>query len=141
MSIPVTHSLSIPDHEVELQFTRSSGPGGQNVNKVSTRVELVFDVAHSPSLTPEQRERLLAKLRTRIDSSGRLHLASQDSRSQFKNREDVVRKFADLLRSALKVSKKRRHTAPTRGSKEARLKVKKTRSATKAMRQKPPVSE
>ncbi len=141
MTIPITATLAIPDHEIEFQFTRSSGPGGQNVNKVSTRVELLFNVAQSPSLTPDQKNRVLTKLGTRIDSSGILHVASQESRSQWKNRENAVEKLAELLRSALMVSKKRHRTKPSRSAKEQRHKVKKTHASKKLLRRKPRLTD
>ncbi len=141
MTIPITATLSIPDHEIEFQFTRSSGPGGQNVNKVSTRVELLFNVSQSPSLTPDQKTRILSKLATRIDSSGILHIASQESRSQWKNRESVLEKFAELLRAGLTVSKKRQRTKPSRSAKEKRHKVKKSHSTKKVLRRKPRLTD
>lgn len=128
--------LRIPESELEFRFTRSSGPGGQNVNKVATRVELRFDVAHSPSLDERKRGRLQQRLAGTIDRDGMLHLASQESRSQWKNRVDVVEKFVALLRKALAPQQRRIATGPTPGSRQARAKQKRTRSATKALRRK-----
>ncbi len=125
MDIFVTSSVSIPEREIEFQFSRSGGPGGQNVNKVSTRVELLFNVGSTLSLTSEEKSRVFSKLGSRIDSTGVLHVSSQDSRSQWKNRELVVAKFADLLRLSLVVHKKRHATKPSHSSKVKRVKAKK----------------
>jgi ribosome-associated protein len=127
-------TLTIPRAELGYKATRSGGPGGQHVNTSSTRIELVWDVAASPSLTGEQRARLLEKLATRIDSEGQLHLDSSGSRSQHRNREDVTERFRELIAQALKVPRPRRPTKPPRASKEARLKAKKERSEVKRSR-------
>jgi ribosome-associated protein len=133
-SIDILTSLSIPENELDFQFTRSGGPGGQNVNKVSTRVELLFNVADSSALSPPQKERILSTLGSRIDNQGVLHVASQESRSQWKNREQVVTKFAGLLRNALAVGKKRVATRASRSSKEVRFKEKKVQAVKKKLR-------
>jgi ribosome-associated protein len=127
-------TLTIPRAELGYKATRSGGPGGQHVNTSSTRIELVWDVAASPSLTGEQRARLLEKLATRIDSEGQLHMDASSSRSQHRNREDVTERFRTLIAQALKVPKKRRPTKPPRASKEARLKEKKQRGEVKRSR-------
>ena len=134
MDIFITNTVSIPDNEIDFQFSRSGGPGGQNVNKVSTRVELRFNVGATSSLTSEEKSRVFSKLKTRIDGNGILHVASHESRSQWKNREQVVEKFTDLLRSTLLVQKKRHATKPTRSSKINRVKSKKTVGAKKRLR-------
>jgi len=126
--------LKIPDSELEFRFTRSSGPGGQNVNKVSTRVELLFDLAGSPSLDERVRHRLQRKLAGMVDRDGVLHLASQESRSQWKNRVDVVEKFTDLLKKALAPQHRRVATGPTSASRQRRATQKRARAATKASR-------
>jgi ribosome-associated protein len=128
--------LAIPASELEFRFTRSSGPGGQHVNKVATRVELMFDVARSPSLDEHARSRLRRRLAGIIDTDGVLHLASQDSRSQWKNRVDVVAKFVAALEKALTPQHRRIPTGPTSASRQARAKQKRVRSATKALRRK-----
>ncbi len=126
--------LKIPESELKFRFTRSSGPGGQNVNKVATRVELMFDVAHSLSLDDRKRDRVQRRLAGMTDGDGVLHVASQESRSQWKNRMDVVEKFARLLRKALAPQQRRIATGPTSASRQARSKQKRTRSATKLLR-------
>ncbi|MRR52829.1 MAG: aminoacyl-tRNA hydrolase, partial [Rhodocyclaceae bacterium] len=88
--IRITPELAIPLVEIELRFSRSSGPGGQNVNKTATRVELLFDVANSAALSDSQRDRLLERLRGQIDARGVLHLSSSEYASQWRNRQDVI---------------------------------------------------
>ncbi len=133
-TIIIHPQLSIPLSELGFQFTRSGGPGGQNVNKVSTRVELVFDVQGSASLTSDQKARIAQVLKSRLDSGGVLHIAAQESRSQWRNREDVVERFAALLAHALKPQKKRVATRATSGSRQKRLKSKKAHGLKKQTR-------
>lgn len=128
--------LRIPESELQFRFTRSGGPGGQNVNKVATRVELLFDVARTGALDDDARARVQKKLAGVIDGRGVLRLASQESRSQWKNRGDVVEKFIQLLRRALAPQQRRIATGPTTGSRQSRAKQKRARSATKALRRK-----
>ena len=132
--IHITHSTSIPASEISYQFTRSGGPGGQNVNKVSTRVELLFDVKNSIGLDDRQKERVFTVLSGRIDGDGILRLASQDSRSQWRNRQDVLEKFVQLISAAITPERKRRATAPSRTSKEKRFRAKQTRAVKKRLR-------
>ena len=132
--IDINSTVTIPESELEFLFTRSGGPGGQNVNKVSTRVELLFNVLSSSHLSREEKQRIITKLKSRIDAEGNLHVASQESRSQWKNREIVVGKFVKLLHTALVVHKKRIATKPTRSSKQSRFTAKKTLSAKKKYR-------
>jgi ribosome-associated protein len=130
-ALRINKQLTIPRAELTFRFSRSSGPGGQHVQKSSTRVELLFDVANSPSLTESQRARVLERLGSYLDSSGVLHLTSQSERSQLRNREEVVTRFQSLMHQALKRRKRRKPTHPTATSKEERLRKKKKRSEVK----------
>lgn len=141
MNIIITSAISIPESEISFQFTRSSGSGGQNVNKVATRVELLFNIKNSPSLTSEEKERVMVAYASRIDGEGYLRVVSQESRSQWKNRELAVRKFAAALRKALVKRKKRVATRPSGASKEARVHRKKKHSVKKALRKRIPPSD
>ena len=132
--LAILPGITIPVSELEFRTSRSGGPGGQNVNKVESKVELLFDAANSPSLTGAQRSRLMERLKSRIDSSGVIHLSSQISRSQLANRELVVGEFVRLVRVALKPAKKRVKTRPSRASREERLKWKRIRSEKKKYR-------
>ena len=133
-ALHITDTLSIPLSELRFRFARSSGPGGQHVNRSATRVELFFDVASSPSLTEAQRERALKALAPYIDSDGVLHLVSQTFRSQLRNREEVVERFQTLMREAMRVPKRRRPTRPSRAAQEKRLASKRHRSEIKRQR-------
>lgn len=126
----------IPDLSGELSFqtSRSSGPGGQNVNKVNSRVELRFDLVHSTILTEAQKVVLRSKLANRLTVEGVLVLTSQEDRSQLRNKELVVARFYALLAEALKPKKRRRATRPTRASVEKRIHAKKQRSERKSSR-------
>lgn len=132
--IHIDRTLAIPAAELDFRFSRSSGPGGQHVQKSSTRVELLFDVAGSPSLTDDQRARISKRLESYLDADGVLHLVSQSERSQWRNRQDVIDRFAELLRSALKRRKKRKPTSPTAASQERRIARKKRRGQKKKLR-------
>ncbi len=123
----------------ELVFiaTRSSGPGGQHVNKVSTRVELRFNIPESSLLTEDQKLIILTRLKNKITDDGTLIIVSQESRSQFKNKEKVLEKFYQLLQKALKPVVKRIPTKPTAGSKKKRLDYKKKLSEKKLKRKSP----
>jgi ribosome-associated protein len=117
----ITSQVSIPLSELSFRTSRSGGPGGQNVNKVETKVEILFDVARSPRLSDAQRSLILERLKGRIDSSGILRVTAQQSRSQFQNKEFAVERLTNLLRSALKPTKARVRTKPTRKAKANRL--------------------
>lgn len=130
----INDELSIPLTELSFRFSRSSGPGGQHVQKSSTRVELLFDVTNSPSLTGAQRTKVLGRLSGYIDSAGVLHLVSQSERSQLRNREEAIARFESLLRQALKRRKRRKPTRPTAESQERRLRKKWQRSQIKKWR-------
>ena len=120
----VTDTVTIPMAELQFHFSRSGGPGGQHVNRTATQVELTFDVQRSASLDESQRARVLGKLKSAIDSRGVLHLTCQATRSQSRNRAEVVERFQRLLRKALHVPKPRRPTRPGRAAVERRLQEK-----------------
>jgi ribosome-associated protein len=132
--LQITPTLAIPDDELIERFVRSSGPGGQNVNKVSTAVELRFDVANSPTLPEDLRARLLARRDRRITDEGVLVLSAQRFRTQDRNREDARERLAAVITAALHVPKKRIATKPSRGAKERRLGEKRVRATVKRQR-------
>jgi ribosome-associated protein len=131
-------TLNIPDLTAEFQFltSRSSGPGGQNVNKVNSKVELRFDVQNSTLLSEDQKNILLVKLATKITSEGILSVVSQRDRSQLANKEDAIEKLYLLITKALKPVKPRKNTRPTKGSVERRLTTKRIKAEIKQNRQK-----
>jgi ribosome-associated protein len=137
--LEITPDLRLPVDELTFRASRSGGPGGQHVNTSSTRVELVWDVENSPSLTSDQRERIRTRLATRISSEGLLILASSATRSQHRNRQEVTERFAEMLRGALHIPRARRKTKPSRAEREKRLRSKKRRSETKRLRRPPSV--
>ena len=120
----VTDTMTIPMSELQFHFSRSGGPGGQHVNRTATQVELTFDVQGSASLDESQRARVLSKLKSAIDSRGVLHLTCQTTRSQSRNRAEVIERFQRLLQQALHVPKPRRPTRPGRVAVERRLQEK-----------------
>ena len=132
--LDITPALAIADDELTERFVRASGPGGQNVNKVATAVELRFDVAHSASLPEDLRARLLARRDRRLTDDGVLVIAAQRFRTQERNRDDARQRLAAIIQAALHVPKKRIATKPTKGSKERRLSGKRERSAVKKTR-------
>ena len=132
--IEIHRDLRIPSSEISFTSSRSSGPGGQNVNKVSTRVTLLFNVAASPSLTKAQKERLWEHLGTRISQAGVLQVNSQEHRSQLRNRQAALGRFERLLRQALHRPRPRRPTRKPRRAKEERLRRKKQRGQIKKRR-------
>jgi ribosome-associated protein len=138
MGIVINSHLIISSSEIAYRTTRSSGPGGQHVNKAETQVELLFDVTHSPSLTEAQRRRILSQLKNLIDQDGVLHLTAQSERSQLRNREIVTARFQAVLAAALRVPKRRRPTKPTAASKTKRIESKKRRGQIKQLRRSPP---
>ncbi len=122
---------AIPEQELVERFVRASGPGGQNVNKVSTAVELRFDIANSPSLDEAVRARLLAKRDRRLTDEGVLVINAQRFRTQERNREDARERLAAFIASGLQAPRKRIATRPTRGARERRLGEKRERSTIK----------
>jgi ribosome-associated protein len=127
----VTRSVVLPLSEVELRFSRSSGPGGQHANTSETRVEAIFAVEASSALTDAQKRRVLAK------AGPTLRAIAQDERSQLRNRELAIERLVEQLRQALKVERRRVATKPTRAARERRLESKKRRSQTKKLRRPP----
>ena len=131
-SIRVTRSVAIPAAEIELRFSRSSGPGGQHAQKTESRVEAVFDVEASTALSPAQKRRVLAK------AGPVLRAVAQDERSQWRNRERAVERLVETLREALRVERKRVPTKPSAAARERRLDEKRRRAQTKRLRRSPP---
>ena len=136
-TLEISPLLRLPLAELEYRASRSGGPGGQHVNTSSTRIEVWWDIAASPSLSEDQRARLLSRLAPRLAGSGRLRLVSAGSRSQLRNREEVTERLRDLVARALVVPKRRKPTRPTRAAKAARLEAKRRRSTTKRERRRP----
>jgi ribosome-associated protein len=130
-SIQVTRSVSLPRSEIELRFSRSSGPGGQHAQKSDTRVEASFDVEASSALSHAQKRRVIAK------AGPVLRAVAQDERSQWRNRELATERLVESLREALRVPRRRRPTKPTKASRERRLEAKRRRGDTKRLRRPP----
>jgi ribosome-associated protein len=130
-SIQVTRSVALPLEEVELRFSRSSGPGGQHANTSETRVEAVFDVEGSAALSDAQKRRVLAK------AGPTIRAVAQDERSQSRNRELAVERLVDQLREALRVERRRVPTKPSAAARERRLEGKRRRADTKRLRRPP----
>ncbi|MFQ5738490.1 MAG: alternative ribosome rescue aminoacyl-tRNA hydrolase ArfB [Acidobacteriota bacterium] len=135
--IQVTPEVSISESELKFTASRSSGPGGQNVNKVSSRVSLTFDLKASPSLSDDQKKRILRCLSSRINKEGVLRIASQEHRTQAANRRAVVERFVQLLAHCLRPRRLRRHTAIPERVRLHRLREKSRRSELKRLRATP----
>ncbi|SRR6266545_3881603 len=136
--VRITPEVAIPAEELEFRASRSSGPGGQGVNTTDSRVELRFDLAGSPSIPPEAKERALRRLSSRVDSSGRLRLVAQNQRSQLANRRDATERLAAMLASAMAVPRTRRPSRPSAAATARRVESKRRRATTKRLRRRPP---
>ena len=130
----ISKNITIPDEELNEEFFLASGPGGQNVNKVTSAVRLRFNVLETTALPPDVKARLLEKVGSRLTSNGELIIEAQRHRTQLKNRDDAAERLTEIIRSALHAPKKRRPTKPTKASVKRRIDNKKQRSTTKKLR-------
>jgi len=136
MTAQRTIHFQLIKHELIFSTSRSSGPGGQNVNKVNSKVTLKWDIAHSEIVTEEEREIISKKLASRMTADGVLMLTSQDNRSQIQNKEEAIEKLEALLIKAFEKKKKRKATKPSKGAVQNRIEKKKKNSEKKQWRQK-----
>ncbi len=134
MDLQISSSITIPEAELRLSFARSSGPGGQNVNKVSSKAILHFAAVTSPSLPPDVRQRFVERYQSRLTNAGEVVIHSEEYRDQPRNIQSCYDKLREMIVAVLRPPNKRRPTKPTRGSKVRRLKEKKARSDVKAGR-------
>lgn len=139
--IRVTPKISIDEREIRQHFIRASGPGGQNINKVATAVQIRFDVVRSPSLPPEVRERLMRLAGTRMTKQGVIVIDARRFRTQERNRQDAIDRLVALVRAATVKPKARRKTRPPLAAKKRRLEAKRRRSASKQLRQRVSANE
>jgi ribosome-associated protein len=135
--IRVNESVFIPRAELDIRASRASGAGGQHVNKTSSRIEISWNVAASSAITEEQRERLLARLSSRLSDDGAIRVVASETRSQLRNREAAEARLAETIAKALMVPKKRKPTRRPRAANEARLTEKKKKSDRKRERRRP----
>lgn len=135
--IHITDFIGLDADELEFTFIRASGPGGQNVNKVSSAVQLRFDVAHSPNLDDALKARILSRAGQRATRDGVVVIEAKRHRTQIRNKQDAIERLVTLIEGAMRVNKPRRKSRPTKASKERRLASKKKRSQTKDMRRGP----
>ena len=137
MDLKITKTLVIPSNEIKWRFSRSSGPGGQNVNKIESRVEIIFDLKDSKVLNDYQKEILKRNLKKKLVNNNSLRLAVQEHRNQLLNRQLALMKFSSIIKNALnKPFKLRKSTQPTKASQKKRVEVKKKRGELKKSRQK-----
>ncbi len=136
--IQITPDIAIEESEIQMEFIRSSGPGGQNVNKVATAVQLRFDVATSPSLPDDVRQRLMSLAKDRLSEKGVLIIDAQRFRTQGANRQDAIQRLVELIGKAAEKPRVRHKTQPTLASKQRRLESKRRRSETKRLRRNSP---
>ena len=127
----------VPEAELRVRASRAGGPGGQHVNKAATRIEVVWDVATSPSLSDDQRTRLLERLQSRLDRRGRLRVVAEEFRSQARNRGAAIERLRALVTDALRVRRRRKPTRPPAGAAERRLEDKRRRAVRKRERRPP----
>ena len=139
--IRITPGIALDEHEMEESFVRASGPGGQNVNKLATAVQLRFNVRASPSLPDDVRERLERLAGSRLTRDGYLVIIAQRHRMQGRNREDALQRLIDLIRRAAIAPRVRRPTKPTKAARERRVEAKKHRAGVKQMRRVKPTPE
>lgn len=132
--IQISNRFSIPAGELDVQASRSGGPGGQHANTTSSRIQLRWNVRESPSLSEGRRDQILERLASRIDQDGVLQVTVDTHRSQHRNREEAAERLGDLVREALRPRKKRKKTRPPRAANEKRLRKKKHRGRTKKLR-------
>ena len=132
--LEITPFFQIDERELQFDFIRAAGPGGQNVNKTATAVQLRFDIVNSPSLASDTKGRLIQLSGKRVNTEGVLIIEAKRFRTQEQNREDAIQRFVELVRKALVKPKLRKKTKPSAASKEKRLKAKKVKGATKRLR-------
>ena len=139
--VRVNEYLEIPDGELAFRYSRSSGPGGQNVNKVATKVTLLFAVADSAALSEHQKAVIAERLANRIAKDGVLHLSSERHRTRSANQRDAIERFAELVATALRPRKRRRATGVPEASKRRRLEAKRQHAERKRLRSRPPADD